>query len=136
MSRQPVTWLAAVVMLAACGADRATGVESDRIRPLQSFLNAANPPGQQKKCDLVSVAPQSATLTFAGAQVQLTGTALDKHGRAVDRAIVAWSSSNSGVAAVSSTGLVTAVSEGTATITGTCGELGSEGSAVITVDLP
>ena len=68
----------------------------------------------------VSVSPTSATLSVGDAQ-QLTAN-VSPNG-ASDTS-VAWSSSNTSVATVSSSGLVTAVAEGTATITATTNDGG------------
>jgi trimeric autotransporter adhesin len=84
----------------------------------------------------VVVAPSSATLTnSAGSSVQLTDTTKDAQGDTLLNRPVTWSSSNSAIAAVSGTGLVTPGSAnpdtGTVTITATSG--GANGSASIHV---
>jgi uncharacterized protein YjdB len=77
----------------------------------------------------LAVAPAT-TLIQAGQQVQLTATAFD--GNLVDSGVaVNWSTSNSGVASVSATGLVTALAVGAATITASSGAV--SGAAAITV---
>ncbi|HWQ27573.1 MAG TPA: Ig-like domain-containing protein, partial [Dehalococcoidia bacterium] len=68
----------------------------------------------------VSVEPASASLT-AGGSLQLTATASDSNGYAVGGATFAWSSSNTAVATVNQSGLVTAVAQGSATITASSG---------------
>lgn len=80
------------------------------------------------------VEPDIATLTEVGATVQLNATVLDATGAEIEGAVVAWASSNAEVASVSEGGLVEALAEGTATITGTSGDV--SGTAEITVDLP
>jgi len=82
----------------------------------------------------VAVTPTDATLRTVGSTVQLTGTAGDANGHAVADSAVAWTSSDTTVATVAETGLVTAIEEGTATITGSVA--GFEGTAAITVVLP
>jgi hypothetical protein len=52
-----------------------------------------------------------------GQTVQLTATALQANGQAVPGAVIRWSSSNPAALEVSDTGLVTALANGTATIT-------------------
>jgi uncharacterized protein YjdB len=79
------------------------------------------------KAPFVTVTPDAATLTFGGETIQLTATT--KNGKPVS-----WSSGAVGVAAVNSTGLVTAISEGNALITASFG--GHSASASITVDFP
>ena len=78
----------------------------------------------------LTISPTSAALSSLGATEQLTPTVLDQDGVAITGASVAWSSNVSGVAAVSSSGLVTANSDGTATITATSGT--AIGSSAVT----
>ncbi|MFQ5551274.1 MAG: Ig domain-containing protein, partial [Gemmatimonadales bacterium] len=81
----------------------------------------------------VSVAPSSSTLGTVGETVQLSATASDANGSAIAGKTATWTSSDDAVATVSVSGLVTAGSEGSATITATVD--GVTGTAVITVDL-
>jgi uncharacterized protein YjdB len=78
----------------------------------------------------VTVAPGSSTLAV-GNQLQLTATDKTSGGTVVTGQSVTWSSSNNGVAQVSSSGIVTAVSAGGATITAT--SAGKQGTASLTV---
>ena len=75
--------------------------------------------------------PSSATLMSLGKTVQLTASVLDANGQAVEDAAIAWSSSDEGVATVSGQGLVTAVTNGTATITARSGS--ASATATVTV---
>jgi uncharacterized protein YjdB len=77
----------------------------------------------------VSVSPSSLTLDVGGSQ-QFSATPRDADGDPLDRA-VSWSSSAPAVASVSSTGLVQALSAGSATITAT--SEGKSGQASLTV---
>lgn len=79
----------------------------------------------------VVVAPGSATLTAIGATVQLVASVRDASGNAISGFSVAWVSSNEGVVTVSASGLVTAVGNGTAAVTGAAN--GVSASAVVTV---
>jgi len=83
----------------------------------------------------VVVTPSSATIDVNGPQsgrrVQLTATLYDANDRVLTGRTVTWSSSNPGRATVSSTGLVSSVSEGAVTITASSG--GKSGTAAITV---
>ena len=79
----------------------------------------------------IVVEPSSATLMSLGATVQLVASVLDDNGRAVEDAAITWQSSDEGVATVSSQGLVTAVSNGTATIKARSG--GELATATVTV---
>jgi len=79
----------------------------------------------------VTVSPSSGSLDAVGASVQFTASAKDASGSAVTGKPVTWSSSAVTVATISSAGLATAVSPGTAAITATVE--GVAGSAVLTV---
>src|SRR5437588_3556272 len=78
----------------------------------------------------VDVAPPTATVQ-AGQTVQLTATPRDANGAALSGRAVTWSSSNTSVATVSSSGLVSGVTPGSATITAT--SEGKSGTSSITV---
>ncbi|MDE0395413.1 MAG: Ig-like domain-containing protein [Gammaproteobacteria bacterium] len=82
----------------------------------------------------VTVSPAAAELSAFGETVQLAATVRDQHARVMFRAVVEWSSSETSVATVGPSGLVTAVGVGIATITATAGR--GEGSAGITVRDP
>jgi uncharacterized protein YjdB len=79
----------------------------------------------------VTVAPASATVSVGSTQ-QLTATTRDAGGNVLTGRAVTWSSSNTSVATVSASGLVTAQAGGTATITAT--SEGKSGTASITVN--
>ena len=64
----------------------------------------------------VQITPGTVNLVVGGTQ-QLSTTVRDSVNAALTGRIASWSSSNTAVASVSATGLVTAVSEGTATLT-------------------
>lgn len=81
----------------------------------------------------VSVSPSTVTLNPGGTST-LSATVRDANGGAIVNAQVSWTSSNSGVATVNSSGLVTAVVPGSATITASSG--GVSGSATVTVTSP
>ena len=82
--------------------------------------------GQPNKVKSISVSPSSATVAI-GATVQLSATATPP-GSATS---FTWASSNSAVATVSATGLVTGVASGSATISASAG--GKSGTSTITV---
>jgi len=79
----------------------------------------------------VTLTPNSGTLTQIGATLQLGATVRDDAGAVVTGRTIAWSSSNSAIVTVNSSGLVTAVAAGTATISGTVDS--KVGTAAITV---
>ena len=80
---------------------------------------------------IVVVVPTTAELMALGAAVQLTAQVLDQNGQVMAGADVAWASGSPEVATVDVSGLVTAASSGTATITATAGS--ASGSAAVTV---
>jgi uncharacterized protein YjdB len=81
----------------------------------------------------VSVSPASASVT-AGQTVQLSATPRDASGNVLVGRVATWGSSNTGVATVNGSGLVTSVGAGSATITAT--SEGQSGSSAITVTAP
>ena len=70
----------------------------------------------------VAVTPDTLVLTALGHSTQLTAEVRDQAGRAMDGVPVAWSSADTTVAVVDSSGLVTAVRNGAVTVTATAGE--------------
>ena len=79
----------------------------------------------------ITITPAAATLTALGETAQLHVTVKDAKNQTVPGATVTWQSSNSAVASVDSSGLVTARANGTATITATSG--GKSTTVTITV---
>ena len=80
----------------------------------------------------VTVAPSSATLYALSDTIRLTATVLDQNGQVMTGVPVNYSSSAESVATVDGSGLVTAVGNGSATVTGTSGT--ASGRAVVTVE--
>ncbi|PYO38354.1 MAG: hypothetical protein DMD29_13645 [Gemmatimonadetes bacterium] len=78
----------------------------------------------------VTVAPASASVTV-GQTAQLTATPKDASGNPLAGRVVTWGSSNTAVATVNGSGLVTGVAAGSATITAT--SEGRSGTGAITV---
>src|SRR5438105_2626298 len=81
----------------------------------------------------ISVIPPSATASV-GQTLQLTATPKDAGGNTLTGRTITWGSSSSSVATVSSSGLVSGVATGSATITAT--SEGKSGTAAITVSTP
>jgi len=73
--------------------------------------------GGRKAVASVAVNPRTVTLASLGATQQLTASPMDRGGKPLAGRAVTWTSSNSSVATVSTTGMVTARSNGSATIT-------------------
>ena len=80
------------------------------------------------------MSPAAAELPALGATVQLTAEVRDQNARVMAGVTVRWSSSDTSVAAVDASGLVTGVGAGTATITASAGS--GQGTAEITVHDP
>src|SRR5687768_14141894 len=80
----------------------------------------------------VTLSPPTASVDV-GQTVQLQAITRDADGVTLTGRAVAWSSSNAGIARVSTSGLVTAVAAGSATITGT--SEGQSGASTITVTM-
>jgi uncharacterized protein YjdB len=81
----------------------------------------------------VTVTPSAASVTV-GQTTALTAQTLDANGSALTGRAIAWTSSNTGIATVSATGVVTGVAPGSATITAT--SEGKTGTSAITVTAP
>ncbi len=105
------------LMLWACGGKESTG-PGQQPSPAQTVAS-------------VVVTPSTITLASLGETVQLTASASDASGNAIFGKTITWSSSDQQVVTVGSTGLATAVSDGTATVTATTD--GVSGFASLTV---
>ena len=81
----------------------------------------------------VTVSPATASVT-AGQTVQLAATPKDAGGNPLTGRVVTWGSSNTSVATVNGSGLVSGVAAGSATITAT--SEGKSGTSAITVTAP
>jgi hypothetical protein len=108
--------LACALILWSCGGDSGT-------EPLTTPTVAS-----------VEVSPASPALAALGETVQMTASARDASGGSISGKSFAWMSSDPGVATVSLTGLVTAASNGTASVSAMTD--GVTGSASVTVQAP
>ena len=79
----------------------------------------------------IAVTPDSVVLIALGHSAQLTAEVRDQAGRAMEGIPVAWSSADTTIAVVDSSGLVGAVGNGAVTVTATAGE--AAGEARVTV---
>ena len=91
----------------------------------------APPTPEPARPTTVTVSPATNELTALGTTVQLSAEVRDQNDRVMAGATVTWSSGDTSVATVDASGLVTAVGNGTATITASGGS--ASGSAVVTV---
>ena len=79
----------------------------------------------------VTVTPATAKLTALGDTVRLVAEVRDQLGRVMEGESVAWSSGDTLVAVVGAAGLVTAVGNGTATVTATAGEASDQAAVSV-----
>lgn len=94
---------------------------------------APPPPPPPPTVTTVTVTPPTASINV-GATVTLTATVKDAQGNVMTGQTIAWSSSNTSAATVNSSGVVSGVAQGSATITATCS--GKSGSSAVTVTSP
>ena len=79
----------------------------------------------------VTVTPDTATLTAVDEMIQLYADVRDQLGRPMAGAAVIWSSSDTNVATVDTSGLVTAIANGTATVRARSGDVSDSASIVV-----
>jgi uncharacterized protein YjdB len=79
----------------------------------------------------LTVSPDSVNFVEVGDAVQLSATALDATGAPLADAVITWSSAELSVATVSGEGVVTAVGEGTTTVTAASGGLTANASVTV-----
>ena len=89
------------------------------------------PPPDPSFPTTVTVSPATAELDALGATAQMTAEVRDQNGQAMSGVALTWASSDDALATVDASGLVTAVGNGTATITATAGA--ASGNATLTV---
>ena len=115
---------AAAVLLGglACGED-ATGPPPPPPAP---------PPPPPPVATTLAVTPASVQLSSLGDTARLSAEVRDQNGRAMPGAAVTWTSADPSVASVDASGLVTAASNGTATVTAASGS--ASGTAAVSVE--
>ena len=134
----PVTWTTSdrnvVAVLAALGLVTSRGEGTATITATSCSGNCAATATVTVNQEPASVALSDSMLIFseAGVTVQLTAKVVDLEGYPVAGDTVTWSTSDLGVATVSSTGLVTSVTTGTADITATSGSASATAYVIVT----
>ena len=134
MSGATVTWAsssAAVATVDGSGLMTAVGNGTTMVTATSGEASGSATVTVEQRVAEVRVSPDSVTLFAIGDTVRLAAEALDSNGYEVANAEFAWSSADS-VVAVDSSGLVTAVANGTTVVTATSGE--ASGSATVTVE--
>ena len=95
-------------------------------------MEPSPPPPEPSRATTVAVTPATAELTALGATVRFSAEVRDQNGNVMAGAAVSWSSSAASVATVDDAGLVTAVADGTATITAASGGVSGAAAATVT----
>ena len=129
---RPVTWQSSAPEIASVGIDGvAVGVATGSATitaTAEGRSGTAALTVQQVPVAAISIAP-TAPAVDAGKTVQLAATVRDANGNVLTGRTITWETSAAGIATVSSTGLVSGIAAGTATITAS-----SEGKSA-TVDV-
>ena len=134
MSGATVTWASsatAVATVSATGLVTAAGNGTATITATSGEASGSAAVTVAQEVSAVTVTPAEASLAALGDTVRFTAEARDANGNQVAVTEVKWSSGDKAVATVDSTGLVTAVSDGMASVTATLA--GVSGSAELTV---
>ena len=134
MSGAPVSWTSSntqVATVSPAGVVTALSNGSTTIRATSGSASGSASVTVEQVAASLALSTTSIPFTALGDTVRLTATVADGGGTAIPGATATWESSDGAVATVSSTGLVTAVGNGSAMITARSGP--ASGSASITV---
>ncbi|MCT8337482.1 PGF-pre-PGF domain-containing protein [Methanoculleus sp. Afa-1] len=94
------------------------------------------PPVEPPEVASITVKPPTTTLQIGGTQ-QFEATVRDQFDRAMTGVNVTWASSNKTIGTIdNSTGLFTALAEGTTTVTATVGEITGEATVTVSAEAP
>ena len=136
MAGAAVTWAsgsAAVATVSGSGLVTAAGNGTATITATAGSASGIATVTVAQEVSAVRVSPAADTL-LAGDTLRLVAEAFDENGHRVEGAQFTWSSSDASVARVDAAGLVTGVTEGTATITAAAGN--ASGTSEIAVENP
>ena len=129
-----ISWSSSVTGVAtvdASGLVTAVGNGTARITATAGSASGSAQVTVQQSASLVLVSPPSLDFIALGDTMRAMAAVSDEDGQPIVGAAVGWSSDYPDVATIDSTGLVTAVAEGTATITATVGT--AHGAANVSV---
>ncbi len=139
MARAAVAWAssdASVATVDASGVATAAANGSATITATAGSVSGTAAVTVTQVVNAVAVSPSADTLVAFGDTVRLVAEATDANGHSVEAVTeFVWSSSDTLVARVDDSGLVTGVDEGMATITATTGDY-SGGAEITTVENP
>lgn len=121
-----------VATVSSSGLVTAAGNGSATIRTTSGTANATTVVTVAQLVATIELSYTLLTLTSLGNTSQLSATVKDENGNKISAAAVAWATSDSTVATVSSTGLVTAVRSGIATITADAGAIRATSEITVT----
>lgn len=131
----PVSWSVdapAVATVSSSGVITAAGNGATTVRASRGSVGASVSVTVQQQATTLTVSSSSVTLIGVGSSQAVTAAARDAGGQAVGGAVITWRSSNEAVVTVSSSGTISAVSLGSATITAQSGTLTAPISVTVT----
>ena len=134
MADATVTWSSSetsVATASASGLVTAVGNGTATITAASGSASGSATVTVAPEVSRVAVSPTAATMTALGDTLRMAAAVLDLNGREVPGVAVSWTSGDSTVAVVDSTGLVTAVGAGETTVTATSGTVSASASVTV-----
>lgn len=118
----------AFLVLVTCGKESPT---RPAPQPTQPPAPTPTQPPAAPQPTRVTITPSSVNLMSIGQTAQLAAAVFDQNGQAITGVAVTWISNNANVATVSGQGLVTAVGNGTTTITARAGNVSQTANVTV-----
>lgn len=138
MAGVSVTWGSSNASVASVGANGTVTAVANGNTSITATSGSANGSANvtvDQVAVRVDVSPGTASLNSIGETVQFTAEAFDANGHAVAGATFTWSSSNTSVATVDASGLVTSTGIGSAEIAAGAGGVRATADLTVTVEL-